>query len=34
VPQSWIHDDESLLLKLTPDRTVTWYSTQKPINQA
>ena len=34
VPQSWIHDDSSLLLKLTPARTVTWYSAQKPGNQA
>ena len=34
VPQSWIHDDSSLLLKLTPARAVTWYSAQKPGNQA
>ncbi len=34
VPQSWIHDADSLLLKLTPARTVTWYSVRKPANQA
>jgi len=34
VPQSWIHDESSLLLKLTPARTVTWYSAQRPVNQA
>jgi nitroimidazol reductase NimA-like FMN-containing flavoprotein (pyridoxamine 5'-phosphate oxidase superfamily) len=32
-PQSWIHDEESLLLKLTPSRTVTWYSRTKPLQQ-
>jgi hypothetical protein len=34
VPQSWIHDAESLLLKLTPSRTVTWYSASKPAQEA
>jgi general stress protein 26 len=34
VPQSWIHDAESLLLKLTPSRTVTWYSAAKPVQEA
>ena len=34
VPQSWIHDADSLLLKWTPARTVTWYSARKPTNQA
>jgi hypothetical protein len=34
VPQSWIHDAESLLLKLTPSRTVTWYSASKPVREA
>jgi general stress protein 26 len=34
VPQSWIHDAESLLLKLTPSRTVTWYSASKPVQEA
>jgi general stress protein 26 len=34
VPQSWIHDAESLLLKLTPSRTVTWYSASKPVKEA
>jgi hypothetical protein len=29
VPQSWIRDASSLLLKLTPARTVTWYSARK-----
>jgi len=30
VPQSWIHDAESLLLKLTPARVVSWYSAYQP----
>lgn len=30
VPQSWIHDAESLLLKLTPARVVSWYSAYRP----
>jgi hypothetical protein len=34
VPQSWIYDAESLLLKLTPSRTVTWYSAHKPVQEA
>ena len=34
VPQSWIRDAESLLLKLTPSRTVTWYSTYRPVYEA
>lgn len=34
VPQSWIHDAESLLLKLTPSRIVTWYSVSKPAQEA
>ncbi|RPI87757.1 MAG: hypothetical protein EHM41_03850 [Chloroflexi bacterium] len=25
-PQSWIHDPQNLLVKLTPSRIVTWYS--------
>ena len=29
-PQSWIHDAESLLLKLTPARVVSWYSAYHP----
>ena len=32
-PQSWIHDEESLLIKLTPARTITWYSRTKPLQQ-
>ncbi len=34
VPQSWIQDADSLLLKLTPARIATWYSAQKPGKQA
>ena len=34
VPQSWIHDAESLLLKLTPSRTVTWYSASLSVQEA
>lgn len=30
IPQSWIHDEESMLIKLTPSRTTTWYSTYTP----
>lgn len=30
VPQSWIHDAESSLLKLTPARVVSWYSAHQP----
>ncbi len=33
VPQSWIHDVESLLLKLTPERVVAWYSAYRPPAQ-
>jgi general stress protein 26 len=33
VPQSWIHDAESLLLKLTPERVVAWYSAYRPPAQ-
>lgn len=28
-PQSWIHSPENLLIKLTPERTYTWYSAAK-----
>lgn len=34
VPQSWIHDVDSLLLKLTPARTRSWYSSYQPGQQA
>ncbi|HSN78388.1 MAG TPA: pyridoxamine 5'-phosphate oxidase family protein [Anaerolineae bacterium] len=34
VPQSWIQDADSLLLKLTPSRIATWYSTRKSTDQA
>lgn len=30
VPQSWIHDEESLLIKLTPSRVTSWYSAYIP----
>lgn len=28
-PQSWIHDPENLLIKLTPDKTLAWYSARR-----
>jgi nitroimidazol reductase NimA-like FMN-containing flavoprotein (pyridoxamine 5'-phosphate oxidase superfamily) len=28
-PQSWIHDDENLVVKLTPHKIYTWYEEKK-----
>lgn len=28
-PQSWIHDPENLLIKLTPQKTLAWYSARR-----